>query len=84
MSGVPRIAGPPPIGVFDSGVGGLSVLRALCEALPAQDFIYLGDTARLPRGRRAQSRAAPSCAASETLGGSVRQRQLLGRHRLPG
>ena len=38
------------IGVFDSGVGGLTVLRALRERFPAQDFIYLADTARLPYG----------------------------------
>ncbi len=41
-----------PIGVFDSGVGGLTVLRALRSALPAEDFIYLGDTARLPYGTK--------------------------------
>jgi glutamate racemase len=42
----------PPIGVFDSGVGGLTVLRALRGAMPAEDFIYLGDTARLPYGTK--------------------------------
>ncbi len=41
-----------PVGVFDSGVGGLTVLRALRAALPAEDFIYLGDTARLPYGTK--------------------------------
>ena len=41
-----------PIGVFDSGVGGLTVLKALRERLPGEDFIYLGDTARLPYGRK--------------------------------
>jgi glutamate racemase len=41
-----------PIGVFDSGVGGLTVLRALQAALPDEDFIYLGDTARLPYGTK--------------------------------
>jgi len=41
-----------PIGVFDSGVGGLTVLRALRDVLPAEDFIYLGDTARLPYGTK--------------------------------
>jgi len=41
-----------PIGVFDSGVGGLTVLRALCAALPGEDFLYLGDTARLPYGTK--------------------------------
>ncbi len=40
------------IGVFDSGVGGLTVLKALREQLPGEDFIYLGDTARLPYGRK--------------------------------
>ncbi len=41
-----------PIGVFDSGVGGLTVLKALQKALPGQDFIYLGDTARVPYGTK--------------------------------
>ena len=41
-----------PIGVFDSGVGGLTVLRALREGLPGENFIYLGDTARLPYGTK--------------------------------
>lgn len=43
---------PAPIGVFDSGVGGLTVLRALRNALPAEDYLYLGDTARLPYGTK--------------------------------
>jgi len=41
-----------PIGVFDSGVGGLTVLRELRAMLPAESFIYLGDTARLPYGTK--------------------------------
>jgi glutamate racemase len=41
-----------PIGVFDSGVGGLTVLRALLARLPQEDFVYLGDTARLPYGTK--------------------------------
>ena len=40
------------IGIFDSGVGGLTVQRALLEALPGADTIYLGDTARLPYGTK--------------------------------
>ena len=40
------------IGIFDSGVGGLTVLGALRERLPAEDFVYLGDTARLPYGTK--------------------------------
>ena len=41
-----------PIGVFDSGVGGLTVLRALRAHLPHESFLYLGDTARLPYGTK--------------------------------
>mgnify|MGYP000216850571 CR=1 FL=1 len=41
-----------PIGVFDSGMGGLTVLRALKQSLPQESFIYLGDTARLPYGTK--------------------------------
>lgn len=41
-----------PIGVFDSGMGGLTVLRALRARLPHESFIYLGDTARLPYGTK--------------------------------
>jgi glutamate racemase len=41
-----------PIGVFDSGVGGLTVLRTLAKKLPKESFIYLGDTARLPYGTK--------------------------------
>lgn len=41
-----------PIGVFDSGVGGLTVLKALKEALPREDFLYFGDTARVPYGQK--------------------------------
>jgi glutamate racemase len=40
------------IGVFDSGVGGLTVLAALCAELPREQFVYLGDTARLPYGTK--------------------------------
>jgi glutamate racemase len=41
-----------PIGVFDSGVGGLTVLHELLVMLPGEDFVYLGDTARFPYGER--------------------------------
>jgi glutamate racemase len=41
-----------PIGIFDSGVGGLTVLRAVRERLPRERFLYLGDTARLPYGTK--------------------------------
>lgn len=43
-----------PIGVFDSGVGGLTVVAALRERLPEESILYLGDTARLPYGTKSQ------------------------------
>src|SRR5512146_1781807 len=42
------------IGVFDSGFGGLHVLRSIVGALPEYDYVYLGDTARAPYGDRPQ------------------------------
>jgi len=44
----------PTIGVFDSGFGGLTVLRALLHQIPGAHYIYLGDTARLPYGEKSQ------------------------------
>jgi glutamate racemase len=44
-----------PIGVFDSGIGGLTVVRALRDLLPTEDIFYLGDTARLPYGGKSKS-----------------------------
>ena len=44
----------PVIGVFDSGFGGLTVLHALVERLPQAEFVFLGDTARLPYGSKSQ------------------------------
>ncbi len=43
-----------PIAVFDSGVGGLTVLHELLVSLPTEDYLYLGDTARFPYGERSQ------------------------------
>ncbi|HET9732532.1 MAG TPA: glutamate racemase [Acidimicrobiales bacterium] len=43
-----------PIGIFDSGFGGLTVVRALIDLLPAEDLVYLGDTGRYPYGPRPQ------------------------------
>jgi len=54
-----------PLGVFDSGLGGLTVVHALREALPNESIIYLGDTARVPYGTRSPStviRYARACA----------------------
>jgi glutamate racemase len=48
----------PKIGVFDSGVGGLTVLRALVERIPEADYLYFGDTARLPYGSKSAATVA--------------------------
>jgi glutamate racemase len=44
-----------PVAVFDSGVGGLTVLHELLVSLPQEDYVYLGDTARFPYGERSQA-----------------------------
>ena len=49
-----RSAPRPVLGVFDSGVGGLTVLRSLLDHLPPAEYIYLGDTARLPYGSKSR------------------------------
>lgn len=63
----PRLAPVPPahqpgirrrIGVFDSGVGGLTVLKAMRRTMPQADFLYVGDTARVPYGRKPSSMVA--------------------------
>ncbi len=43
-----------PIGIFDSGIGGLTVAKAVMEALPSEDILYFGDTARVPYGIKSQ------------------------------
>ena len=43
-----------PIGVFDSGLGGLTAVKKLCEVLPSENIIYLGDTGRVPYGSRSK------------------------------
>src|SRR5437879_11959562 len=55
MRPFPPVATPDrslPIAVFDSGVGGLTVLHECLVSLPHEDFLYLGDTARFPYGER--------------------------------
>jgi glutamate racemase len=47
-----------PIGVFDSGLGGLTVVQALADLLPSEDVVYLGDTARYPYGERSEDEVA--------------------------
>lgn len=70
---VPEV-GHRPIGVFDSGIGGLSVLKALRAELPLEDFVYIADSAYAPYGERAETevieRAQMICA------------YLLARHRV--
>jgi glutamate racemase len=59
------LAADAPLGVFDSGLGGLTVVRALLDALPSERIIYLGDTARVPYGTRSAQtvvRYARGCA----------------------
>ena len=43
-----------PIGIFDSGFGGLTVLKAIRSLLPSENIIYFGDTARLPYGTKSR------------------------------
>ena len=59
---------PLPIGVFDSGVGGLTVLKALRAELPNEDLVYLGDTARLPYGTKSPASISRyACRATKHL-----------------
>ena len=59
-----RPVDPRPVGVFDSGVGGLTVLHECLVTMPHEDFVYLGDHARLPYGPRPLTRSAASRARS--------------------
>ena len=59
------------IGIFDSGVGGLTVQRAVLEALPSLDTVYLGDTARVPYGTKS---------AETVTQYSLRNARVLARH----
>lgn len=73
-----RVEGPSraddPIGVFDSGVGGLSVLNALRETLPHERFVYFADTAHTPYGERGDAFVAERSAAVA--------RELIDTHRI--
>ncbi|HWX53866.1 MAG TPA: glutamate racemase [Verrucomicrobiae bacterium] len=55
---------PPVIGVFDSGFGGLTVLRELLKVLPGADYLYFGDTAHLPYGAKSAHTVAKYAGAS--------------------
>ena len=56
---------PRPIGIFDSGLGGLTVARAIIDLLPHESIVYFGDTARYPYGPRSQ--ADVRCFARENM-----------------
>lgn len=51
---IENISPKNPIGIFDSGIGGLTVAKAVFEQLPSENIIYLGDTARLPYGTKSR------------------------------
>ena len=58
----------PSIGVFDSGFGGLTILKALLEVVPEADYLYFGDTARLPYGSKSVETVAKyACEAARFL-----------------
>ena len=61
---IPPSKTPPTIGVFDSGFGGLTVLRALINRMPQTRFAFLGDTARLPYGSKSRRTIAKYAAES--------------------
>ena len=48
-----------PIGVFDSGVGGLTVAREIMRNLPMEKIVYFGDTARVPYGSKSKETVTP-------------------------
>jgi glutamate racemase len=54
----PRTGDPRPIGVFDSGIGGLTVVRELRRQLPHESIVYFGDTARVPYGAKSPATVA--------------------------
>lgn len=58
LTNPPPLVRRPTIGVFDSGFGGLTVLKALLEIAPAADYAYFGDTARLPYGSKSAETVA--------------------------
>lgn len=74
MNGSPSLVsgrsspGSPTIGVFDSGFGGLTVLKALLEVIPDAEYLYFGDTARLPYGSKSvETVARYACEAARFL-----------------
>ena len=62
-----------PIGMFDSGFGGLTVARAVIDLLPAENLVYIGDTGRYPYGPRPQAEVREFA-----LGGLARRLDVVG------
>src|SRR5271163_2150680 len=60
----PEVESSPVVGVFDSGFGGLTVLKALVRQMPGARFAFLGDTARLPYGSKSRRTIARYAAES--------------------
>ena len=60
---LPSVNPDGPIAVFDSGLGGISVLRVLHRLLPAEDFLYFGDSANAPYGTKTQAELIARCQA---------------------
>ncbi|MFH1752618.1 MAG: glutamate racemase [Candidatus Omnitrophota bacterium] len=54
MSKGKKMAARRPIGIFDSGIGGLTVMREVCNVLPDEEIVYFGDTARVPYGTKSK------------------------------
>ncbi|HET9086296.1 MAG TPA: glutamate racemase [Acidobacteriaceae bacterium] len=67
MKEMQRNPQPLKIGVFDSGFGGLTVLHSLLQSIPGPEFLYLGDTARLPYGSKSQATVARYAVQSAQL-----------------
>ncbi len=63
-----------PIGVFDSGIGGLTVLNALWQTLPQESFVYLADTARIPYGTKSPETVCQY--AKQVCGQFIRQHHI--------
>ena len=56
-----------PIGVFDSGVGGLTVAREIMRNLPSEKIVYFGDTARVPYGSKSKETSHKTFSISESI-----------------
>ena len=69
-----------PIGVFDSGVGGVSVLRACADLLPREDFLFFGDSANAPYGEKTLEQVRAVLADKSRAGHTAAIRDLLQKY----